>query len=71
METIANKKSESLTRPERKALKEYRKGFITDVACAGAIGIDRNVLVRIMLSGSGAPSTVEKIRLAIGELVKA
>lgn len=65
METIANKKSESLTRPERKALKEYRKGFTTDVACAAAIGIDRNVLVRIMLSGSGAPSTIEKIRAAL------
>lgn len=68
METIANKKSRSLTRGERKALKEFRKQFDTDVACAAAIGIDRNVLVRVMLAGSAAPDTVEKIIAALNDV---
>lgn len=67
METITKKKSESLTRAERKSLREYRKQFDTDVACAGAIGIDRNVLVRVMLAGSGAPDTIERIRAIINK----
>ena len=65
METVANKKSVALTRLEKKALKEYRKQFITDVACAGAIGIDRNVLIRVLMAGSAAPETIEKIRSVI------
>lgn len=68
METVANKKSRSLTRGERKALKEFRKQFDTDVACAAAIGIDRNVLVRVMLAGSAAPDTVEKIIAALNDV---
>jgi hypothetical protein len=35
------KRSVELTKPERKALKEYRKGFETEVQCATSIGIDR------------------------------
>lgn len=59
------KKSEALTRDERRALKEYRRGYSTDVACAASIGIDRNVLVRVVLSGTGSPETVHRIRKAI------
>lgn len=69
METITKKKSESLTKTERKALREFRKQFDTDVKCAGKIGIDRNVLTRVMLAGSGAPDTIEKIRAAISDEV--
>lgn len=65
METLTNKKSVALTSQEKKALKEYRKQFDTDVACAGKIGIDRNVLIRLLMAGSAAPETVEKVRAAI------
>lgn len=64
--TITRKrKSEKLTAEERKALKQYRKGFDTEVDCAVEIGIDRLVLNRVMLVGSGSPDTIEKIRKAI------
>lgn len=59
------RKSEKLTAEERKALKQYRKGFDTEVDCAVSIGIDRLVLNRVLLIGSASPATVEKIRTAI------
>lgn len=59
------KKSEPLTKGELKKLKGYRKRFSTDVACASTIGIDRNVLGRVILAGSGSPETVEKIRTVL------
>lgn len=59
------KKSEPLTDNEVVALKEYRELYSTDVACAASIGIDRNVLERVILKGSGSPDTVAKIRKAI------
>jgi hypothetical protein len=65
METTANKKSVALTPAEKKALKAFRKRYETDVACAGAIGIDRNVLIRAMMAGSAAPETIVKIRSKI------
>lgn len=65
METTANKKSVALAPVEKKALKAFRKQFETDVACAGAIGIDRNVLIRALMAGSAAPETVEKIKAAL------
>jgi len=62
---IASKKSEKLTAEEKKALKQYRKGFDTEVDCAVTIGIDRLVLNRVLLTGSASPATVEKIRTAL------
>jgi hypothetical protein len=64
---ITKKKSEELTEQEHEALKEYRAGFETSVACAASIGIDRNVLERVMLAGSGAPDTIVKIREALAK----
>lgn len=61
------RKSEKLTAEERKALKQYRKGFDTEVDCAVSIGIDRLVLNRVLLIGSASPATVEKIRTAIAK----
>lgn len=58
-------KSVELTKSELKSLKEYRKRFYTEVDCAVSIGIDRLVLNRVMLVGSGAPKSIEKIRLAL------
>jgi len=57
--------SVSLTKEEHTALKQYRKDFVTEVQCAIAIGIDRNVLNRIIAFGSGSPDSVEKIRAAL------
>lgn len=65
METVTKKRSESLTRSELKALKKYRVSFSTEVACAATIGIDRNVLNRVVLAGSGAPETIAKIRAVL------
>lgn len=66
METMTNKKSVALSTQEKKALRTFRKQFDTDVACAAAIGIDRNVLVRVLMAGSAAPQTIKKIKAAIG-----
>lgn len=60
-----SRKSEKLTAEERKALKQYRKGFDTEVDCAVSIGIDRLVLNRVLLIGSASPVTIEKIRVAL------
>lgn len=59
------RKSVSLTKDEWQALKRYRKQFNTEVECAISIGIDRLVLNRVLLKGSGSPETIAKIRLAI------
>jgi hypothetical protein len=65
-----SRKSEKLTPEERKALKQYRKGFDTEVDCAVSIGIDRLVLGRVILVGSGSPTTIEKIRTALAATAK-
>lgn len=59
------RKSEALTSEEMSALKKFAKGFRTTVECAEAIGIHRAVLDRVLLVGSAAPETVEKVRTAI------
>lgn len=64
-EIVKIKKSEKLTRSEKSELKSFYKKFDTEVDCAIAIGIDRNVLSRVMLKGSGSPSTIGKIRQSI------
>lgn len=56
------RKSESLTDDELTKLKEYKNSFKTDVECAASLYIDRNVLSRVILAGSGSPDTVKKIR---------
>lgn len=63
--TTSSRKSEKLTAEERKALKQYRKGFDTEVDCAVSIGVDRLVLNRVLLIGSASPATIEKIRTAL------
>lgn len=65
-----SRKSEKLTAEERKALKQYRKGFDTEVECAVSIGIDRLVLNRVLLIGSASPGTVEKIRAVLAPAAK-
>ena len=62
--------SVALTTKEKEALKQYRKGFVTEVECALSIGIDRNVLNRISTFGSGSPDKIEKIKMAISGLLE-
>lgn len=64
---IRKKKSVSLTKEERKSLKNFIKKFTTKLDCAEAIGIHRSVLDKVILSGTGAPETVQSIRLALGD----
>lgn len=59
-------KSVPLTKDELKALKRYRKGFDKEVDCAASIGVDRLVLNRIIMVGSGSPYSIDKIKAAIG-----
>lgn len=59
------RKSVRLTKEELKALKEFTKPFNTGVEAAEALGIDRAVMLRVILVGSGAPETIEKIRSVI------
>jgi hypothetical protein len=62
--------SVALTTKEVAALKQYRKGFVTEVECALSIGIDRNVLNRITTFGSGSPESTDKIKAAIAGLLE-
>jgi hypothetical protein len=56
------KRSIKLSQDEKKALKNYCKTFQTEVDCALAIGIDRNVLARVRHLGSGSEITITRIR---------
>lgn len=68
MPTKKNPTTESLTKAEWKALKEYRKTFNTEVGCAISLGLDRTVLKGTILRGSGHPKTIEKIRNKLNSL---
>lgn len=56
------RKSVRLTKEELKALKDFSKSFNTGVEAAEALGIDRAVMLRVLLVGSGSPETIEKIK---------
>lgn len=60
--TAKSRKSEPLTAEELETLKTYRAGFNTEVECALSIGVDRIVLNRVQLVGSGSPTSIKKIR---------
>lgn len=61
-------KSVPLTRDELKALKNYRKGFEKEVDCAASIGVDRLVLNRIIMVGSGSPRSIERVRAVLSSV---
>ena len=61
-ETFRKRKSVKLSKEEWSQLKRYRKGFDTEVEAAISLGVDRTVLNRIILIGSGSPESVDKIR---------
>ena len=56
------KRSIKLSQDEKRALRNFYKSFTTEVECALAIGIDRNVLFRVRKIGSGSENTITKIR---------
>lgn len=64
-EYVRERRSVKLTKDEHKALKAFRKTFDTLTECAMAFPIDRTVLGKVLLSGSGAPKTIEIIRTKI------
>ena len=66
--SITTKKSEPLTKQEKRALKEYRAKFGTATDAAISLGISREVLIRVSLAGSGSPSTINKIRAVLSEV---
>ncbi len=55
-------RSVPLTSMEVKALKKMRDGYETEVDAALAIGIDRNVLNRIIMVKSGSEKYIAKVR---------
>ena len=59
---IKRRKSVVLTKDEWKALKGVVKKYPTAVECAEAIGINRQVLERVMVLGRGSVETIEKVR---------
>lgn len=59
------KRSVALTDREHSSLKAYRERFSTEVDCALSIGVDRLVLNRVILVGSGAPVSIKKIKKAL------
>jgi len=60
--TIKPKRSIPLFEHEVEALKIQRNNFPTEVDFALSIGIDRNVLARVIVVGSGSHNTISKIR---------
>lgn len=67
---IRNRKSIPLSKDELAALKRFRKEFQTEVDCAVKIGVDRAVLNRILLVGSGSVESIEKIQKALAKHAK-
>ncbi len=64
------RKSIRLEKSELTRLKKFRAAYNTGVECAAAIDIDRNVLDRVLLTGSGSPTSIGKIRSAIAKDVE-
>jgi hypothetical protein len=60
--TMRRRKSEALTSDEKKAFLKYISSHQTNVDAAESIGISRQVLERVQLTGSGSPETIQAIR---------
>jgi hypothetical protein len=66
-EYVRERRSVKLTKDEHRTLKAFRKTFDTLTECAMAFPIDRTVLGKVLLSGSGAPKTIEAIRKGLNK----
>jgi hypothetical protein len=64
------KRSVKLSKDELKKLRSYRGGFDTAIECANTIDILRPTLDRVLLTGSGSPETIYKIRTVVIEGVE-
>ena len=76
MEAVMNKptskrRSVPLTEKEVVRFNKYVASFNTIIECAESIGIHRNVLDRIILTHSGSPESIEKIRSVLTQDNKA
>lgn len=60
-------KSASLTESEVAQLKQLKDEYKTQTALALDLGVDRTVITRMILSGSGHPDYVEKIRKGLAK----
>ena len=69
--TVKKRKNAALSAAELEALKDYRAGFRYEVECAATVGVDRGVLNRIILTGSGAPENIAKVRKVLPKEVGA
>lgn len=66
-QTARKRKSEPLTEAELASLKAYRARFTTEVGCAISLKVDRIVLNRVLLVGSGSPDNIKKIRKVLAK----
>jgi hypothetical protein len=60
--TERKRRSEALTKEERKAFEKYLGTFPTKFDAAVAIGISRPTLNLVIIRGSGHPDTIKAIR---------
>lgn len=67
--TITSKKSEALTEKEIQELKDFRNRFDTATEAAIQLRISREVLLRVLLAGSGSPKTIKTIRASLKRAV--
>jgi hypothetical protein len=69
VKNIRNRKSVSLSKEDHMALKKLRQAYSTEVECAETIGVNRIVLNRVLLVGSGSPESIIKIRKALSKFL--
>lgn len=62
---MTKRKSHRLSREEIKALKSFCKSYSSIAECADVIGISRQVLDRVLLTGSGSPDKIQRILAAL------
>lgn len=59
------RKSVPLTEEEQELLKKHIAAYTKPIDAAIALGIDRNVMQRVELMGSGSEITIQKIRAVL------
>jgi hypothetical protein len=65
------RRSEQMTKEERRAFAKYVATFPTKIDAAAALGISRVTLDAVSLKGSGKPETIQLIREMINDLIAA
>lgn len=62
-----NRRSEKMTKEERRALRNYILAFPTKFDAALALGVSRPTLDNLIFKGSGKPRTIKLIREKVVE----